>query len=196
MDASDWISVATMIVSVISIFISGYVSSQNVIKKLSNDQRLRRYQNYYVPFIKAFYKIKPEYWNFYDLRSSINDDGKSSILAISSLMYNNLELMGKSLPPLIARFNIIADERWSQIGVSLYSGFINAPSLEEAASGVEEVNELFDEIVVETLQEATQLAEELKLEPIAEPLLSLYLDQKKCRPKLLTKLQAEQRARK
>lgn len=191
MDASDWISVATMIVSVISIFISGYVSSQNVIKKLSNDQRLRRYQNYYVPFIKAFYKIKPEYWNFYDLRSSINDDGKSSILAISSLMYNNLELMGKSLPPLIARFNIIADERWSQIGVSLYSGFINAPSLEEAASGVEEVNELFDEIVVETLQEATQLAEELKLEPITEPLLSLYLDQKKRRPKLLTKLQAE-----
>ncbi|WP_279036367.1 hypothetical protein [Lactobacillus intestinalis] len=101
--------------------------------------------------------------------------------------------MGKDLPPLVARFNLIADERYSTLSTALYSGFINAPSVEESIKGVEEVNELFDKIVVETLQEATQLAKELKLEPIAKPLLSSYLDQKSRRPKLIAKLKSEQK---
>lgn len=193
LNTSNWLSVLTMIVSIASIFISGYVSSRNVIKKLGNDQKLKRYQTYYIPFIKAFYEIKPKYWNFYDLRSTVSKDNESLIFNISSLLYKNLEYMGKDLPPLVAKFNLIADDRYSTLSTALYSGFINAPSVEESIKGVEEVNELFDKIVVETLQEATQLAKELKLEPIAKPLLSSYLDQKSRRPRLIAKLKSEQK---
>lgn len=192
MNLTAWLTVLSMVVSIISIFISNFLGNKTLIKKISNEQKLKRYNSYYIPFIKAFYKVKPQYWNFYDLRSSTNDEGKPGILEISSLMYNNLEYMGEELPPLVSKFNLIADKRYSQIGVALHSGFVNAPSIEEVSYKVEEVNELFDEIVQKTLLEATQLAKDLSLQPISEPLLSLYLDQKSHRTKLLLKLQEEQ----
>lgn len=193
MTIKNWLYLASIIVSIVSVFLSNWLGQRAVIAKSSNEQKLKRYQNYYVPFMKFLYKTKPEYWNFYDLRTARNEnlDG-SAIYELSQLMSNNLEYMGKDLPPLIAHFNLIADERYSDIGVTLNSKFVNAPSLDDTVKGVKEVNALFDKIVVETLQEATQLARTLSLEPISEPLLASYLDEKRRRTGLKEKILAEQ----
>lgn len=192
MTIKNWLYLTSIVVSIISVFLSNWLGQKAVIAKTSEEQKLKRYQSYYVPFMKFFYKTRPQYWNFYDLRSALNEkrDG-SAIYELSQLMSNNLEYMGKDLPPLIARFNLIADTRYSDISLALDSKFLNAPSLDDAVKGVQEVNDLFDQIVVETLQEATQLAKTLSLEPISEPLLASYLDEKRNRTELKAKILAE-----
>lgn len=192
MTIKNWLYLTSIIVSIVSIFLSNWLGQRAVIAKASKEQKLKRYHNYYVPFMKFLYKTKPKYWNFYDLRSSLDEKLEgSAIYELSQLMSNNMEYMGKDLPLLIARFNLIADKRYSEISLALDSKFLNAPSLDDAVKGVQEVNDLFDQIVVETLQEATQLAKTLSLEPISEPLLASYLDEKRNRTELKAKILAE-----
>lgn len=193
MNASAWISLAGILVSFISVFVSNWLGRKAAVAEMGNNQRLKRYQEYYIPFIKQIYNVKPYYWSFYDFRNNTALDGSNSYSELSDLMFNKMEYMGPDLPPLVTHLEIIAEDVYSDVNLALYSGFQNAPSLEQAAEKVEIANDLFDKIVVETLQEATQLAKELKLEPIAKPLLSSYLDQKSRRPKLIAKLKSEQK---
>lgn len=192
MDASAWISLAGIVVSFVSIFVSNWLGRKAAIAEMSNNQRLKRYQEYYIPFIKQIYNVKPHYWSFYDFRNNTARDGSNSYSELSDLMFNKMEYMGPDLPPLVTHLEIIAEDVYSDVNLALYSGFQNAPSLEQAAEKVEAANDLFDRIVMKTLQEASQLADSLSLEPIAEPLLSSYKNERDHRTQFLLRLQRAQ----
>ena len=189
MNASAWISLAGILVSFISVFVSNWLGRKAAVAEMGNNQRLKRYQEYYIPFIKQIYNVKPYYWSFYDFRNNTALDGSNSYSELSDLMFNKMEYMGPDLPPLVTRLEIIAEDVYSDVNLALYSGFRNAPSLEHAAEKVEIANDLFDRIVMKTLQEASQLADSLSLEPIAEPLLSSYKNERDHRTQFLLRLQ-------
>lgn len=189
MNASAWISLAGILVSFISVFVSNWLGRKAAVAEMGNNQRLKRYQEYYIPFIKQIYNVKPYYWSFYDFRNNTALDGSNSYSELSDLMFNKMEYMGPDLPPLVTRLEIIAEDVYSDVNLALYSGFRNAHSLEHAAEKVEIANDLFDRIVMKTLQEASQLADSLSLEPIAEPLLSSYKNERDHRTQFLLRLQ-------
>ncbi len=189
MNASAWISLAGILVSFISVFVSNWLGRKAAVAEMGNNQRLKRYQEYYIPFIKQIYNVKPYYWSFYDFRNNTALDGSNSYSELSDLMFNKMEYMGPDLPPLVTHLEIIAEDVYSDVNLALYSGFQNAPSLEQAAEKVEIANDLFDRIVMKTLQEASQLADSLSLEPIAEPLLSSYKNERDHRTQFLLRLQ-------
>lgn len=189
MNASAWISLAGILVSFISVFMSNWLGRKAAVAEMSNNQKLKRYQEFYIPFIKQLYNVKPSYWSFYDFRNNTAPDGSNSYSDLSDLMFQKMELMGPKLPPLVVKLEMLAEHAYSDVNLALYSGFINAPTLEKAASEVEKANALFDEIVKNTLQEASQLADSLALEPISKPLLSSYENAIDHRTQFLLRLQ-------
>ena len=192
MDAGAWISLAGIVVSFASVFVSNWLGRKAAVAEMSNNQKLKRYQEFYIPFIKQLYNVKPEYWSFYGFRSNTARDGSSSYSELSDLMFDKMEYMGPKLPPLVVELEMKAEHAYSDVNLALYSKFVNAPSLEKAASEVDEANYLFDEIVKNALRVASQLADSLSLEPIAEPLLSSYEESIGHRTRFLLKLQKAQ----
>lgn len=194
MDASAWISLVGIVVSFVSVFVSNWLGRKAAIAEMSNNQKLKRYQEYYIPFIKQIYNVKPRYWSFYDFRNNTARDGSNSYSGLSDLMFSKMEYMGSDLPPLVTRLEMISEKAYSNVNLALYSGFQNAPTLEQAAEKVEVANKLFDQIVTKTLREASQLANSLSLEPISDPLLSSYKEKIDHRTRFLLRLQEAQKS--
>lgn len=194
MNTNSWISILGIVVSLLSVYFSNILGRKATVAALGNEQKLKRYQEFYIPFIKRLYFLKPSCWNFFDLRDSINKDGTSVYGEFSDLMFEKMEYMSPDVPPLVTQLELTAEKTYSDVHLALSSKFDKAPSLEEAAKRTEIANKLFDDIVIKTLQEATQVAKSLSLEPISEPLLNSYLEERDHRKQFLARLQEAQKS--
>ena len=187
------IPLLNIVVSIFAVFLSNYLGRKSAVEKLSNGQKLKSYQEFYVPLIKKLYNVKSEKWNFYDLITDSTENGKTTYDELSDLFFSKMEYMATDLPPLVIQLELMASDTKSNVSLSLYSKLSGAPSIEDSAKQVETANNLLDQIIIGSLKHATKLANKLSLEPIAQPLLNTYLDEKNHRTKFLSRMQRVQK---
>ncbi|WP_283578631.1 hypothetical protein [Limosilactobacillus ingluviei] len=189
---AKWSAASSPYLAVLSVFISNWLGRRAARAKVANEQKMIRYKSFYIPLIKQLYNTKPGMRNYYDLRSSINPQTKQNcFVAFENIFFEHMEFQGEHLPLKIVELEVTAENAYNDLQLALNSKFSNAPSIEEAIEAVEKVNRIFDEIIIEALQESESLARTLSIEPISRPLLKSYLYEIHRRPKLREQLAKE-----
>lgn len=182
---AKWSATLSPYLAVLSVFISNWLGRRAVRAKVANEQKMIRYKSFYIPLIKKLYNVKPGRRSYYDLRSTLDPQTrKDCFAAFDDLLFDHMEFQGEQLPLKIVELEVTAEDAYSDLQLALHSRFDNAPSIDEAIKAVEKINLLFDEIIIEALQESESLARTLSLEPISRPLLKSYLYEIHHRPKL------------
>lgn len=187
-----WAPIINIVVTIAGLFITGYINLRTFRKKESYNQKLIRYKEAYIPFIKMIYLIRDGHMNLFALRSAVNPKTvESDFDRIEKHLFDHFEQLGEKLPPMIMDLNEIVNDRFSMLNAAQVRAFSDLPTVEEAAASFEEAMELFDKIVIEMLVESESLVRELSLEPVSRPLLAKYAYEKAQRKPLIHMLQTE-----
>ena len=67
-----WAPILNIIFTIAGSFITGYINLRTFRKKESYNQKLIRYKEAYIPFIKMVYLIRDGHMNLFALRSAVN----------------------------------------------------------------------------------------------------------------------------
>ena len=169
---SDWLQLISIIASIAAIFISNMLGRWDALRQSKRQQKLNRYNNLYIPFIKFIFHEDP-----IPLLLA-NIVGNNEFDELDNLIKGNLKYLGKSsadkyyklvntgVPAIRNNFDKIL--KMAQKGEFQAGKSINMDK--EAYQACL----LFNDFVLEVLQESVDLAKELKLEPVGQTLLDVY----------------------
>ncbi|HJE41198.1 MAG TPA: hypothetical protein K8V24_05380 [Limosilactobacillus reuteri] len=172
---NDWLQLVSIIASIAAIFISNWIGRREALRKEKYKQRLNRYNNFYVPFIKFFFIHTPHEYLFF----LILLDGSFSEL--DSLIKNNLQYLNSDSAKKyyylcnkahdIDSLAKVAREKILSGNFKAGEPIVNFTQTEINAYSA------FNDFALSALQESVCLAQELGLEPIGQSVLEIYSDE-------------------
>lgn len=164
LSVSNWLYIVSMIVSLVSIFVSNYLGQKVASKKFKREQELLRYNSLYVPLMNLLYDQEPDKYAFFNLLSL------NRFEPFEDLMLNNVQFMGKESAEKF--YKVIHEGKNAVIKrknrtIELLKNGKKPEPLDKETS--EAIN-LYKSLLIQLLSESEELAKELKLEPISKPL--------------------------
>lgn len=156
-------------VSVISIFISNWLGRLSEKSKYRQLTLEKTYLNYYVPLMKFLATVNKESMTFYWMVAAWYlgpESSKSNAKLLSNLLRTNIELLPPKIVMKISKFSGAVS------GTEMFFG--EGEYRENYRHNLIEGSELFDEIIIESLKEASTISKKLGYPNIAKPLLESF----------------------
>lgn len=169
MKIDNWLYLLSIIVSVISIFISNKLGQRRALLEIRNQQMLERYQKFYIPFMQILYLVPARQRSYY----LIYTKHPKRMRELKTLLRNSINLQGKELPQVVSSF-LNHEEETTQAITRAKQTPDDDFLVTAALAKFQLTDQSFDLIVTDTLQEATRLSKKLFLQPISEPLSQAY----------------------
>ena len=175
MGIKDWLQLISILASISAIFISNFLGKMESRRKLNHQLKVDRYNSFYVPFINFFFSKEPTQLLFFNLiinnefdsldnliKENIKYLGNNSVKKYYLLCNNGLPENKKMWKIFLKELKIIQDEK---------------PKKDKIIKMSDEMwnsNVLFIDFVLEVLMESANLARELGLSSISQPLIDAY----------------------
>lgn len=165
MSISNWLYIASMIVSVASIFVSNKLGRNAAQEKFEREQKSRRYNALYVPLMHLLYSQKPDRYAFFNLLSLNQFD------PFEKLLLNNVQFMGtdaaQKFYEVIHEGKDAVIKRKNRTIELLKCG----KEPEQLDDDTKKAINLYKKLLIQLLLESETLAKELGLEPTSKPLI-------------------------
>lgn len=158
---TNLISIISLAIQPISIFISHYLGKKSAVKSLKQNSYKERYDNFYAPYIQKLYA------GFLWDKNQLDDISFSTRTIFFDLISNNFKYLDKNTVKLYPE---------------LYSLFLSMLEFENSKSKNKRYNPsteftiIFIKISISILKEAIVIANELFLPKIGEEILTSYYE--------------------
>lgn len=168
----DWLQLISIVVSIVAIFLSNLLGRWDSSRKYKRQQKMDRYNNLYVPFIKFIFDENP-----IPLLLA-NIVGQNEFEELDDLIRSNLKYLGKDSTDKyfkLLNVGIPAIRNYlKKIQQMAENGTFKHGDTVTVDKQFYDACVLFNDFLLEVLQESVDLAKELKLEPIGQTLLDVY----------------------
>lgn len=165
----------SIIVSIVAIFLSNFLGRWDSSRKYKKQQKIDRYNYLYVPFIKFIFNEKP-----IPLLLA-NIVGQNEFEDLDNLIRGNLKYLGKSSTDKyfkLLNVSVPAIENYFEDVQQMIKNNVVKPGDElQDDNQFYQACLLFNDFMLEVLQESVDIAKELELEPIGQTLLDVYSKQ-------------------
>lgn len=164
MSISNWLYITSMIVSIVSIYISNALGRKAAEERFKRDQKIKRYNSLYVPLMNLLYDKKPDKYAFFNLLSL------NKFAPFETLLINNVQFMGVQSATMF--YKVMHEGKDAVIRrrdrtIELLKAGKDPEHLDNDT--VQAIN-LYKDLLVQLLSESETIAQELHLEPTSEPL--------------------------
>lgn len=166
-----YLQLLSICVSFSAIFISNWLGRKDEDRKFKRSQKLKRYNDFYIPFIKFFYENRPSTYLFFFM--VVNGSYKN----LYNLIVKNLEYLDPKSTEEFYRLSTDSVDQLQAPANELIEK-LNNKDLEGTEIKFNDEQQKsydrFNDFVLSVLKESECLAEELGLEPIGKSLYDIY----------------------
>lgn len=171
MTISNWIYIASILASIISVYISYVLGQKASNREFEQNQKMKRYDSLYAPLMQLLYHQPPDKYAFYNLLVF------NQFEPFEKLLVGNVQYMGKESAKMLYRIITTGKSEVIKQNEKNISLLRQGMHLEPMDNKVSEAIDLYRELLVHLLSESVALSQSLNLEPIGQPLIHVLQEQ-------------------